>query len=39
MVLRKSHKGEFWGCRNFKGSDPLSCKNSIDKAKLKWPIK
>lgn len=37
MVLRKSPKGAFWGCRNFKGSDLLSCKNSIDKSKLKWP--
>ncbi|GLS91551.1 hypothetical protein GCM10007916_26200 [Psychromonas marina] len=37
MVLRKSNKGEFWGCRNYKGNDPLSCKNGIDKAQLQWP--
>lgn len=37
MALRKSKKGEFWGCRNFKGNEPMSCKNGIDKAKLQWP--
>jgi DNA helicase-4 len=37
MALRKSNKGEFWGCRNFRGNETLSCKNSIDKKKMKWP--
>jgi DNA helicase-4 len=37
MVLRKSNKGEFWGCRNFRGNEPLSCKNGIDKLAIKWP--
>ena len=37
MVLRQSKKGEFWGCRNFKGSEAMSCKNGIDKEKIQWP--
>ncbi|MCP4326765.1 MAG: UvrD-helicase domain-containing protein, partial [Alteromonadales bacterium] len=37
MVLRKSQKGEFWGCRNFKGNEVMSCKNGIDKEKVQWP--
>ncbi|PKF63760.1 AAA family ATPase [Psychromonas sp. psych-6C06] len=38
MVLRKGPKGEFWGCRNFKGNEPLSCKNGINKEALQWPV-
>jgi DNA helicase-4 len=37
MVLRSSKNGEFWGCRNYKGNDPMSCKNGIDNSKIKWP--
>lgn len=37
MVLRVSNKGEFWGCRNYKGNDPMSCKNGIDNSKVNWP--
>jgi len=37
MVLRKSQKGEFWGCRNFKGNEIMSCKNAIDTTKMQWP--
>lgn len=37
MVLRQSQKGEFWGCRNFKGDQAMSCKNAIDKNKMQWP--
>lgn len=37
MVLRNSKKGEFWGCRNYKGNEPMSCKQGIDKLKVKWP--
>ncbi len=25
MVLRASKNGEFWGCRNYKGNEPMSC--------------
>ncbi|MBL4765146.1 MAG: UvrD-helicase domain-containing protein [Colwellia sp.] len=37
MVLRKGAKGEFWGCRNYKGNEPMSCKNGIDESKINWP--
>lgn len=37
MVLRKGPKGEFWGCRNFKGNEALSCKNGKDPASIQWP--
>ncbi|KGJ90158.1 UvrD-helicase domain-containing protein [Colwellia psychrerythraea] len=37
MVLRKSNKGEFWGCQNYRGNDPMSCKNSVDNANINWP--
>ncbi len=37
MVLRKSKNGEFWGCRNFRGNEQQSCKNGIDKSRLRWP--
>lgn len=37
MVLRNSKKGQFWGCKNFKGNDPLSCKNGKDTTAIKWP--
>lgn len=37
MVLRTSKKGEFWGCRNYKGNDPMSCKNGVDNANVNWP--
>lgn len=37
MVLRKGPKGEFWGCRNYKGNEPMSCKNGIEESKINWP--
>ncbi|MBA6326737.1 UvrD-helicase domain-containing protein [Colwellia sp. MB02u-6] len=37
MVLRSSKNGEFWGCRNYKGNDPMSCKNGLDGSKINWP--
>jgi DNA helicase-4 len=37
MVLRSSKNGEFWGCRNYKGNEPMSCKNGIDNSKINWP--
>lgn len=37
MVLRSSQRGEFWGCRNYRGNDPMSCKNGVDSAKVDWP--
>ncbi|MBL4822229.1 MAG: UvrD-helicase domain-containing protein [Colwellia sp.] len=37
MVLRKGAKGEFWGCRNYKGKEALSCKNARDRSSIQWP--
>ncbi|MGJ8691435.1 MAG: UvrD-helicase domain-containing protein [Thalassotalea sp.] len=37
MVLRASKNGEFWGCKNYRGNEPMSCKNGVDKAKINWP--
>lgn len=37
MVFRASKNGEFWGCRNYKGNEPMSCKNGVDHAKVNWP--
>ncbi|MFT6924528.1 MAG: DNA helicase-4 [Psychromonas sp.] len=37
MVLRKSAKGEFWGCSNYSGNEQITCKNAIDSAKIQWP--
>jgi DNA helicase-4 len=37
MVLRSSKNGEFWGCRNYKGNEAMSCKNGVDGAKINWP--
>jgi DNA helicase-4 len=37
MVLRKGPKGEFWGCRNFRGSEELSCRNGRDTSSIQWP--
>jgi DNA helicase-4 len=37
MVLRSSKKGQFWGCKNYKGNEPMSCKNGIDNSKINWP--
>lgn len=37
MVLRSSKSGEFWGCRNYSGNDPMSCKNGVNNSKVKWP--
>lgn len=37
MVLRVSKKSEFWGCRNYNGNAPMSCKNGVDNAKVNWP--
>jgi DNA helicase-4 len=37
MVLRKSKRGEFWGCINYKGNTPLSCKNTVDNLQVNWP--
>lgn len=38
MVLRKGTNGEFWGCRNYRGNEPISCKNSVPRANIKWPV-
>ncbi|MDX2370565.1 MAG: UvrD-helicase domain-containing protein, partial [Colwellia sp.] len=37
MVLRTSKNGEFWGCRNYKGNEPMSCKNGVDNSNVNWP--
>jgi DNA helicase-4 len=37
MVLRSSKKGDFWGCQNYKGNEPMSCKNGLDNSKVNWP--
>ncbi|MEI6894448.1 MAG: UvrD-helicase domain-containing protein [Colwellia sp.] len=37
MVLRSGKKGEFWGCSNFKGHEPMSCMNGVDSSKINWP--
>jgi DNA helicase-4 len=37
MVLRSGKNGDFWGCKNYKGNDSLSCKNTINNASIKWP--
>ncbi|MEH6393842.1 UvrD-helicase domain-containing protein [Pseudoalteromonas sp.] len=37
MVLRQGVKGSFWGCKNYQGNDPLSCKNGKDSKAIKWP--
>ncbi|WP_022941876.1 UvrD-helicase domain-containing protein [Psychromonas hadalis] len=37
MVLRESKRGPFWGCRNYRGNDALSCKHGVDKSKIQWP--
>lgn len=37
MVLRKSARGEFWGCSNYSGNEQTSCRNALDKAKIPWP--
>ena len=37
MVLRQSKRGEFWGCRNYRGNEALSCKSGVDKSKIQWP--
>ncbi len=37
MVLRSGANGEFWGCKNYKGNEPTSCKNSINEANINWP--
>ncbi|ABM03851.1 UvrD/REP helicase [Psychromonas ingrahamii 37] len=37
MVLRKSARGEFWGCRNYSGNEQTSCRNAIAKGKIQWP--
>lgn len=37
MVLRSGANGDFWGCKNYKGDEPTSCKNSINEANINWP--
>lgn len=37
MILRSSKKGDFWGCKNFKGNEPMGCKNGLDNSKVNWP--
>jgi DNA helicase-4 len=37
MVLRSSQKGEFWGCENYQGNQPMSCKNGAEQSKIHWP--
>jgi DNA helicase-4 len=38
MVFRSGKNGKFWGCINYKGNEPMSCKNSIDNLKVTWPV-
>ena len=37
MVLRTSKHGEFWGCRNYRGNEELSCRNAINAVQIRWP--
>ncbi|NMP16114.1 UvrD-helicase domain-containing protein [Thalassotalea sp. Y01] len=37
MALRNGPKGEFWGCRNYKGNEEFSCRNGKDKSSIQWP--
>ncbi len=37
MVSREGKNGVFWACRNYKGNEKQSCKNTIDSSKIKWP--
>ncbi|MBR9727502.1 UvrD-helicase domain-containing protein [Shewanella intestini] len=37
MVLRKSARGEFWGCQNYRGNTASSCKHAIDKSTVVMP--
>jgi DNA helicase-4 len=37
MVLRSSENGEFWGCENYQGNQPMSCKNGVEQSKVHWP--
>ncbi|WP_376707891.1 UvrD-helicase domain-containing protein [Parashewanella spongiae] len=38
MVLRKSGNKEFWGCSNFRGNEQPSCRNGVDKEKVRIPV-
>ncbi|QQX79775.1 UvrD-helicase domain-containing protein [Shewanella sp. KX20019] len=37
MVLRKGVRGEFWGCKNYRGNNAPSCRNAVDKSKIALP--
>jgi len=37
MVLRSGKNGKFWGCKNYKGNEPMSCKNSLGNLEVTWP--
>lgn len=37
MVLRSGKNGKFWGCQNYKGNEPMSCKNGVEHSKVNWP--
>ncbi len=37
MVLRNGPKGEFWGCRNYRGNKNSSCKYGKNTSKIRWP--
>ena len=37
MIFRTSKYGGFWGCRNHRRDNPLSCRNTIDNSRLVLP--
>ncbi|MGI2169230.1 UvrD-helicase domain-containing protein [Shewanella sp. MF05960] len=37
MTLRQSARGDFWGCKNYRGKSIPSCSNTLHKAKLRLP--
>jgi len=37
MILRSGKNGKFWGCKNYKGNEPMSCKNSLGNLEVTWP--
>ena len=37
MILRNGPRGEFWGCKNYKGNEEFSCRNGKDKSSIQWP--
>ncbi|PKG56169.1 UvrD-helicase domain-containing protein [Shewanella sp. GutDb-MelDb] len=37
MVLREGTRGEFWGCKNYRGKKSPSCRNAVNKSKVALP--